>query len=97
MKKALNFAGNKIVKSITRHPCTFPGCYDRLGVTVCGDLLCATCIKDNIRLVLKATLLREANEWQIIGQAYEAVGVEVGEESAAQCTHCYREIGELGC
>ena len=74
------------VKNIIRAPYSWPGGYSKQMVMNDGECLCAECVKDNYRLILRATRDKDRSGWQ----AYSA---EIHCEGAPlQCCNCNKEM-----
>lgn len=74
------------VKNIIREPYAWPGGYAKMMAMTDGESLCAQCVKDNYRLILKATRDNDRSGWQ----AYAA---DIHWEGAPMtCAHCNKEM-----
>ena len=86
-----------MLADIIKNPYFWPGCYEKLLVTTDGGLLCAACCRKEARRIMSD--IRDGYEtgWIIDKVTYEATGPEdCPEECKTNCSHCGKEIGELG-
>lgn len=74
------------VKNIIREPYAWPGGYNKVLVMTDGESLCADCVKDNYRIILRATRDHDRSGWG-------AVGAEIHWEGPAiHCANCNKEM-----
>jgi hypothetical protein len=74
------------VKNIIRNPYAWPGGYTKMMVMVDGESMCADCVKDNYRLILRATRDNDRSGWQ-------AHTADIHWEGAPMyCANCNKEM-----
>jgi hypothetical protein len=47
------------VRMIGRNPVSWPGCYPLILITESNEVMCQTCVRDNYRTILSATLKQD--------------------------------------
>ena len=73
-------------KSFVREPYAWPGGYPMFAITNDGGCLCKSCASENAALIIRATVGKFADGWQI-------VGVDVNwEDTNLICDHCNQSI-----
>ena len=74
------------VREFARHPYAWPGGYPLILVMADGECLCASCARNEYRLISHSTRHHERDGWC-------AAGVDVHwEGEAIICAHCNAEI-----
>ena len=74
------------IKNIIRSPYLWPGGYTKMMAMADGETLCADCVKENYRLILRATLDHDWSSWE----AYATVVHWEGPPMC--CAHCNKEM-----
>ena len=73
------------VRAIARYK--YHGGYTWAAIAADGQLICTPCIRENYRLVYRATKTRDRSDWECIG-----VAGSDSAETTEQCAHCGRVI-----
>jgi hypothetical protein len=74
------------VKNIIRNPYAWPGGYTKMMCMTDGETLCADCVKENYRLILRATRDNDRSGWA-------AWAADVHWEGAPMyCANCNKEM-----
>jgi hypothetical protein len=74
------------VKNIIREPYAWPGGYTKLRGMADGETLCAECVKENYRLILRSTRDNDRSGW-----AAYAANVH-WEGSPLYCANCNKDL-----
>ena len=77
------------VKLAIRNPYAWPGGYPRYTVLADGELLCATCARENYKLIAHSTAKMYNDGWTAVGSMvlYEHEG-----DMPTICVHCGKEL-----
>ncbi len=75
----------KHVKDFIRQPFAWPGGYPMFAICNDGGCLCRHCVKDNAKLIIRATRDDDSSGWNV-----PAIDVN-WEDTSLYCDHC----GEL--
>ena len=74
------------VKDIIRAPYAGPGGYAKILLMSDGECMCAACVKENYRLILRATRSNDRSGWQ-------AYATQIHWEGAPmQCANCNQDM-----
>jgi hypothetical protein len=87
-REVVNQPALKSLRALARYQ--YHGGYTWAAVTDDGALLCTPCVRENYRLVYRATKTRDASGWECIG----VTGSDSAEETE-HCSHCERVLWEV--
>jgi hypothetical protein len=76
------------VKNMIRAPYAWPGGYNKVLVMTDGESMCAQCVTENYRLILRSTRAGD-DSWNGWVALYEAVHWE---GAPVQCANCNKEL-----
>ncbi len=82
--------------SLRNGPYCWPGGYEIVYITNCGEILCSACVKKEFKQIAYDFLNNCDTGWHINAACYEASNPEdLDEDLKSYCSHCNKEFGEL--
>ena len=76
------------IRSIAEHPYAWPGGYVRALVMDDGEVLCPTCVRENLELILEATRDHLRDGWEAVGSFHAGET----DDHHQTCAHCGAEM-----